>query len=71
VAHAKEHLGKYSGDDVLGSQNPNSKLNEKQVKNIRLEYNRGKITQKILAKKYGVSTATINLIVRNKCWKHI
>lgn len=53
-----------------GSNNPNSKLKEYQVIEIRNKYKSG-IKQVDLANEYAVSRHVIFDIVRNKRWKHI
>ncbi len=52
-----------------GKLNGNAKLTEEQVISIRS--NCGSITQKELAKQYGVSSGLISSIVNNKSWKHL
>ena len=54
-----------------GGNNPNSKLTEQQVLEIRADWATGKYTQKQLAKKYDVSIPTISRIINRKIWKHI
>jgi group I intron endonuclease len=53
-----------------GSNNPNSKLNDVIVLNIRKEYSDG-ISTNDLAKKYGVNKPCIWKIVHNYTWKHL
>lgn len=53
-----------------GSDNPFSKLNEVQVKEIKLKLKNGALG-KILASAYNVHTTTISLINRNKTWQHV
>lgn len=52
-----------------GSLHPDSKLNELQIKEIRL-LSKSK-TQKELAQKFKVSRSTISSIVNNLSWKHV
>lgn len=47
------------------------KLTETDVSNIRAEYGTGKVLQKQLAKRYGVSSAQISVIVNRKQWADI
>ncbi len=54
-----------------GEKNVNAKLREVQVREIRLRYAAGGITQKELAAEYGVSCALISVIVTRKAWRHI
>lgn len=53
-----------SGGRMIGSKNPNHKLTEEQVKEIR----NSNETNKSLAIKYNVSNVLIGLIKRNKIW---
>ncbi len=48
-----------------------SKLNEKEVLEIRRLYSLKNTTQKKIAEKYGVTTSNISDIVNRKTWKHI
>ena len=52
-----------------GSRNPNSKLKETDISNIRARFVAGE-TQTALAKGYGMSQVGIHCIVRYKSWKH-
>ena len=54
-----------------GSKHPRSKLNEKQVLNIRSEYKFRKNTNKMLAEEYGVCEHTVHYIIIRRTWKHI
>lgn len=49
-------------------QNPNARLSEHQIKEIRKRYARGGITQAELAKEYGVVQPHISRIVREISW---
>lgn len=53
-----------------GSLNGQSKLNEKQVLDIRESWEAG-ATQTILAKHYNVTLSTINGIILNKSWQSV
>lgn len=55
-------------DKNRGSLNPNAKLNELQVLEIRRIHSMGDVKQVRLAEFYGVSQRTISLIVRNEIW---
>lgn len=46
-----------------------AKLTEKQVEEIRAKYIPKIVTQKMLAKEYGVSRENIKFIISNKTWK--
>jgi len=54
-----------------GSQNVSSKLNEKQVKEIKKHFINKKETYRKIAKRYGVEQTTIGLIIRGKTWVHV
>jgi hypothetical protein len=53
-----------------GEKNGQSKLNEMQIHIIR-RYAKFGISQRKIAKKFGVSNVTISHIVRRKIWNHI
>ena len=57
-------------DRSQGSKNPRSKLNEEDVIEIRRLSKLGKTGYK-LAKCYGISPASISLIINRKNWLHI
>lgn len=59
------------GTDNAGSRHGLSKLVEREVLAIRLEYTRGGTTYKRLGIKYGVDEHTVGLIIRRQRWKHI
>jgi len=46
-------------------------LTEKQVKEIRSDYEKGKRSALELSTKYDVTTGNIYLIVNRRTWKHI
>jgi hypothetical protein len=54
-----------------GSDHPNSKLTDGQVRAIRRAYASGEITQKQIAATYCVSEALIGFIVNGRHWRHI
>lgn len=47
------------------------KLTEEQIRKIRIRYATGVITQKQLAKEYGIHQVTVSEIVTRKIWRHI
>lgn len=49
----------------------NAKLTDVQIKQIRSEYEKGKISQATLGKKFGVSTTTIARIIKKETYKHV
>ena len=54
-----------------GENNPSSILKEKNVIEIRIDLKEGILTQKQIAKKFGVCPMTISAIKTRKIWKHI
>ena len=56
---------------LIGEDNSNSKLSEKQILEIRSRYENGNILQRELGEIYGVGQTQISRIVRNKLWKNI
>jgi hypothetical protein len=63
--------GRFHYNDSKGSKNAASKLNEKQVKEIRKLFINKTETYKEIAKRYGVEQSTIGLILRGKTWTHV
>lgn len=61
--------GRCPGVVLRGDDNPCARLTEQQVVEIRHRYRRGNGIQ--LAREYGVSSATISLIVNGKMWAHV
>jgi len=59
------------GLHLIGEKDPKAKLKEVQVRSIIREYKAGGVTQRELAKRYGVARTTINSIVNGYTWKHI
>ena len=55
---------------IQGSKHKLSKLTEGQVKTIKKSYANGKRICDI-ARKYGVSAAAIDAIVKGRTWKHV
>lgn len=62
--------GRARGGSMPGEKNPNSKLTERQVKDIRNRYKQGGIYQRQLGAEFGVSQAQIGLIVNRKSWRN-
>ncbi len=54
-----------------GESNPNSKLSESDVREIRDRYADGEVTQTALANEYGVSQFAIGTIVRRETWVEV
>lgn len=59
------------GRSLNGRRNPNAKLTEDQVREIRHRYMSGGTTQKKLAAAYGVNQSMISKIVRGDNWKKV
>jgi DNA-binding XRE family transcriptional regulator len=56
---------------LRGQKNPNAKLSDDQVREIRQRYATGTASQEELAFEFGVTRWTIRHITSNKRWKHI
>ena len=56
---------------LSGEKNPNSKLTESQVKEIRDLYKTGSFTMIRLGEKFGMSRRSISAIVNKDRWKHL
>jgi hypothetical protein len=54
-----------------GERNGFSKLTEQQVRDIRATYALCRVTQRELAKRFGVCRATISYVVRRIRWAHL
>lgn len=54
-----------------GEENPISIMTEKKVKQLRMDYSKGDVSHRELAKKYGISKSTVGQIVNYKSWKNI
>jgi hypothetical protein len=54
-----------------GARNPMAKVTEKIVRAIRDAHARGSMTQRDLAKWYGLHQNYVNLIVKRRRWKHV
>ena len=55
---------------LKGSKKPCAKLNEEDIRHIRIEYENGCL-QIELAERYGVARQTISSIVNRKAWSHV
>lgn len=67
-----KHAYKLGLKKVLnGDSNGNSKLNEKQIAEIRQKYTPRKYSTYKLAKEYNVSQSVVFYIIKNIMWKHI
>jgi DNA-binding transcriptional regulator LsrR (DeoR family) len=56
---------------LSGEKNPNSKLTEIEVQEIRKIYKSGAVTMIQLAEKFGMSRRSISAIVNKDRWKHL
>lgn len=70
---AKENAIHASKNGLLprGEGHGNSKLTRDQVLDIRSSYKPRKVTQQMLADKYGVTKTLIRYVLQRKIWKHI
>lgn len=69
----KCHINKSNKEKLIGEQQPQSRLSEKQVLEIRATYRKDiyGLGMKRLAKQYNVSASTIQDIVKRRTWQHI
>jgi DNA-binding transcriptional regulator LsrR (DeoR family) len=56
---------------LSGEKNPNSKLTESQVQEIRDLYRTGSFTMVQLAEKFGMSRRSISAVINKERWKHL
>jgi len=66
--HPSEKTRKLMSENNKGENGPNSKLTEQKVIQIRILLDEGILTQKEIAKKFGVSHVTISDIKNNRSW---
>ena len=59
------------GTRAIGTRLPQAKLTDDIVRECRARYAAGGVTIKDLADKFGVSTSTMNFVIRRKTWKHV
>jgi hypothetical protein len=55
---------------LRGSDNPQSRLTERDVASIRRAARRGAV-QRRLAERHGVSESTVSLIIKRRGWRHV
>lgn len=60
--------GTHSGFGLVKENNPSAKLSTEEISDIRSEYAKGVITQRMLGGVYGVSQTNIGFIVRGETW---
>jgi hypothetical protein len=58
------------GRSARGEHNPQSTLNETQVRSILTQFSQGQ-SKRALAREYGVTPTAIYLIVRGKSWRYL
>lgn len=58
-------------NSLKGEKHPRSKLNEKQVIEIKKLLSEGLLTQREIAKKFNIHPNTINGIYKNQIWRHL
>jgi len=63
--------GLYDLEKRKGERNPQSKLTEEKVREIRQVYDGKENNYKNLGKKYDVSSVLIRYVVKNMYWKHV
>lgn len=59
------------GRSMPGETHPRAKLTEDDVRQIRLLWAEGIMAQKEIANLFGITSATVSDIVRQRSWKHI
>lgn len=69
--NARDKAQKGRAGAARGEKNPNAKITEAEVREIRRAYATGKHTQEVLGLLFGVSQTRINDIVRGKGWAHV
>ncbi|RJS14624.1 hypothetical protein DRW03_34685 [Corallococcus sp. H22C18031201] len=63
--------GRAARGTVRGSRVGSAKLDEQRVRELRREWCAGNVTQKLLAKRYGIDPSSVSGIVRGKTWAHV
>ncbi len=67
----KMKKNRYKRGIIFGEKIGLSKLKEEDIKEIRKRYQNGNVSQRSLAKTFGVRFQTIGAVVRNETWTHI
>lgn len=67
----RENKGRNHPNPLRGSDNPNSKLTEEQVKEIHYLGERGKLSYRTMGLMFNVSHETIRQIIDGKKWPHV
>lgn len=63
--------GRADGGSMKGEAHPNAELTAELVRKLRAEYVKGKVTQKFLANKYGLTRAVVCDVVMRRSWQHV
>jgi len=72
MPHGDSHQARIRPDRMArGESSGCSKLTEESVREIRTRYAEGGISQRSLAREFGVVKSTIASVVRQKNWKHV
>ena len=72
LARDHRHGSKTHPETILrGESVASSKLTEVEIQDIRSRYGSGMISQRALAKEFGVTQANISNIIRGKSWRHV
>lgn len=61
----------YGFPNLKGEKHGGSKLKEGDIKTIRALVSQKKANQRNISKLYGISPATVCLIINNKIWRHV
>lgn len=69
--HDGVNHGVYEANEARPRKRSCSRLTEKDVLQIREEYQPGVVTMKVLANKYQVDRASISSVIRRNTWKHV
>ncbi|HYH69018.1 MAG TPA: NUMOD4 motif-containing HNH endonuclease [Urbifossiella sp.] len=69
IRHAAS-LGLLRAGRLVGEENPNVKLTENEVRQMRAQRQSG-VTLAALGRQYGVTAATAHLVVTGKTWRHV
>jgi hypothetical protein len=67
----RETKGRANRTLEKGEKHPSSKLTEDDVREIRIKYANGGVSQRQLALEYGITKTNIGTIILRKSWSHI
>lgn len=71
ASKGRRFCGDRNSEKIKGEDNGRVILTETQVREIRMKYANGSITQLQLALEYGVKRTTISKIIRRETWSHL